>query len=112
MGSGDCKSISSDNSSLHQMSSPTQFDASESLDKTYQMEIHLSAPRNRKLVDSMPGRDTSGESSQSSASTDAEVGNNAYFSKFDLDSNSHQLSSLPEMFVDDDNATLSDISPM
>ena len=76
------------------------------------MEIHLSAPGNKKIEDTLQGLDTSGDSSQSSASTDAQVGNKAYFSMFGLDSNSQQPSSLPEMFVDDDNATLSDVSPI
>merc|ERR1712050_417318 len=44
--SSDNKSINSENSSVDQMSS----DITGSFDKTYQMEIHLSAPRNQKLV--------------------------------------------------------------
>ena len=106
--SGENKPINYENSSLDKISS----NIPGSFDKTYQMEIHLSAPRNQKLAVPDPGHDTSCDYSQSSASTDAEVGNNRYFSKFELDSNSQQLASLPEMFIDEDNATLSDISPI
>jgi len=103
-----------DHSCLDTLSSQTKLEISESLDEAHQIEHRLSAPGAEKSADSEPDHDTSGDMSQSSASasTDAEVGNNAYFSKFDLNSNSPQLSSLPEMFVDDDNATLSDISPI